>query len=378
LFGKRDYEHTNELEQRIKTLEDKVAQLEETLSTLQNMQLSEQMRDFLQSRDKSLKLMSLMNAVSDQPSLDFQKEEEQAKQIRSAKQAIDSQIAAALQHSGEFSDQYLDDPQYFNYEVESGFITNMSNGRVIRVKDPDLLPFVDQGLRITAYNGFDSKRVVVPKEIDGQPVISIGEKAFQNAPLSEVVLPSTVKAILDRAFFGCSNLKHIDLPENLRYMGKSCFQESGLESITLPLSIRKIPDCCFLHCHALHTVVLSTQTTALGRHIFFDCSSLKQIALPDSLQTIEECCFGKTDIETLILPSGLIKISSEVFEFTRSNSLITCVFLGRDTEIDATRNNSFTNVGLIYCLPGSKVQKFAREQSIPVKPLSEFKLEAQL
>ena len=34
-----------------------------------------------------------------------------------------------------------------------------------------------------------------------------------------------------------------------------------------------------------------------------------------------------------------------------------------------------TNIALIYCLPGSKVQQIARDKGIPVRPLSEFQME---
>ena len=61
----------NDLEQRVKTLETKVKVLEETLETLKNMSLSEQMGSFIQSRQKSLRMVELINSVSDDDKLDF-------------------------------------------------------------------------------------------------------------------------------------------------------------------------------------------------------------------------------------------------------------------------------------------------------------------
>ena len=60
----------NDLEQRVKTLETKVKVLEETLETLKNMSLSEQMGSFIQSRQKSLRMVELLNSVSDDDGLD--------------------------------------------------------------------------------------------------------------------------------------------------------------------------------------------------------------------------------------------------------------------------------------------------------------------
>ena len=53
-----------------------------------------------------------------------------------------------------------------------------------------------------------------------------------------------------------------------------------------------------------------------------------------------------------------------------------CVFLGKNTVIEGRSYESFQLVGQIYCLPGSNVQKYAREHAIPMKPLSEFDLES--
>ena len=50
----------SDLEQRVKALETKVKILEETLETLKNMQLSEQMDEYIQSKSKSLKLVNLI------------------------------------------------------------------------------------------------------------------------------------------------------------------------------------------------------------------------------------------------------------------------------------------------------------------------------
>lgn len=114
----------NDLEQRVKTLETKVKVLEETLETLKNMSLSEQMGSFIQSRQKSLRMVELLNSVSDDEKLDFDKERETLNNVRAAKNTVDAQISQALRNVGTFSDDFPDDPRYFNYEIETGMTTN--------------------------------------------------------------------------------------------------------------------------------------------------------------------------------------------------------------------------------------------------------------
>ena len=93
----------NDLEQRVKTLETKVKVLEETLETLKNMSLSEQMGSFIQSRQKSLRMVELLNSVSDDEKLDFDKERETLNNVRAAKNTVDAQISQALRNVGTFS-----------------------------------------------------------------------------------------------------------------------------------------------------------------------------------------------------------------------------------------------------------------------------------
>lgn len=137
-------------------------------------------------------MVELLNSVSDDEKLDFDKERETLNNVRAAKNTVDAQISQALRNVGTFSDDFPDDPRYFNYEVETGMTTNYSVW-MQQEKNPALERFAGKGLRITAYNGFETKRVIIPREIDGHPVISIGEKAFMNATISEVILPQIHK-----------------------------------------------------------------------------------------------------------------------------------------------------------------------------------------
>lgn len=365
----------DDLEQRVKALETKVKILEETFETLKNMQLSEQMEGFIQSRTKTLKFVDLVNSVSGKTEIDFRKEAESVRNIRIAKQNIDRQIANALRNSTDFSNQTPSDPHFFNYETESGLTIGLLDDEK---KDPELGRWIGKGLRITSYNGFDTDKIIVPSEIDGNQVISIGIKAFMNSTASEIILPNTIKAIAGKAFTGCSNLKHLDLPEGIEYLGESCFSQSGLETVSIPGTIRKLSSWCFDDCTNLHSVSIGEGVVTMEYGAFGGCASLKQIALPETLRKIGKS-FYDTALSVMIIPSEVESISHEAFKANHSRGNrrnVTCVFLGKETTIEKSSHwDSFANVSLIYCLPGSKAQAFAREHSITMKPLSEFRLE---
>ena len=71
---------------------------------------------------------------------------------------------------------------------------------------------------ITDYVGSDTN-VVIPAAIDGTPVTSIGQAAFMDKSIENVVIPSTVKYVGDYAFDECDDLNSLyfygDVPTNL-------------------------------------------------------------------------------------------------------------------------------------------------------------------
>lgn len=365
---------SKDTQDKTQPLDTKVKVLEETLETLKSMQMSDQMAEFIRKKERTLKMTSLINSVSEKPALDFRKEEASITHLKEAKKSIDDQIKLALRNAGTFSDDYSDDPRYFNYEVEDGMTTSITGSR--QEKNQALTKFIGKGLRITAYNGFETDRVIIPNEINGQPVISIGEKVFMNTTVSEVILPKSIKAILGKAFSGCKILKHIDLPETLEYLGDWCFAESSIAEISFPNSLKTIPSCCCYRCSELERINFGNQVEQIKYGAFENCPKLRNISLPDTLLDVGAEVFRGTAVTKVFFPSSVKKVSNEAFgsRITKNESEVVCAFLGKDTMVNIGSYDSFYNVTSIYCLPGSQIQQIAREHSIPIKPLSEFRM----
>ncbi len=77
---------------------------------------------------------------------------------------------------------------------------------------------------ITAYKG-KSKKVSIPEKIDGIPVDSIADCAFQNSNIVEVVLPEKIRSIGNKAFRGCEELSYINLPGSIANIGEDAFED---------------------------------------------------------------------------------------------------------------------------------------------------------
>lgn len=75
--------------------------------------------------------------------------------------------------------------------------------------------------------------------------------AFEGSAVEHVSLPSTLRRIEYSAFEDCKNLKSIELPDALEYVGMLSFCRSGLESVVLPTALKTVQCKAFMECEAM-------------------------------------------------------------------------------------------------------------------------------
>jgi len=81
-----------------------------------------------------------------------------------------------------------------------------------------------KGITIAGYKG-KIKDVVIPAKIDGLPVVAIGEFAFRNNKLTNVVIPDSVETIGDWAFYD-NKLTNIVIPNTVKTIGDLAFDDN--------------------------------------------------------------------------------------------------------------------------------------------------------
>ena len=115
----------------------------------------------------------------------------------------------------------------------------------------------------------------------------IGKSAFCGSPkLIEVKIPSTVTKIEQSAFSGCTGLKEIELPPQLEEVGYSSFYGcSGLTEITIPSSVKTIRSGAFEECYNLESVTLSEGIREIGTEAFMR-TNLKSLNIPKSVKKL--------------------------------------------------------------------------------------------
>lgn len=80
----------------------------------------------------------------------------------------------------------------------------------------------DNGIEITSYLGHDTQ-VTIPAQIDGKPVVSIGEGAFRNSPAEQVIVPDGIQTLGWFAFYGSYKLSSVILPASVTQIGYGAF-----------------------------------------------------------------------------------------------------------------------------------------------------------
>lgn len=129
------------------------------------------------------------------------------------------------------------------------------------------------------YNCTNLQSVQLPENVK----VTAGPYAFaQCAALSDINLENMVKAD-DHSFYQCSSLAQIKL-EALTEIGAYAFSQSGLKSVTVPATVTKMGDYAFASCKSLNYV--NVKCSKIGNYAFADCSSVNDYYLSSSIKSI--------------------------------------------------------------------------------------------
>ncbi len=145
-----------------------------------------------------------------------------------------------------------------------------------------------------------SGAVTVPASIDGKPVVSIGDSAFENCDgLTKITISDGVKYIGKDAFDGCTKVTSIELPNSVRYFGGTFDYCQSLTSITIPRDVKIYIRPIFRGCTSLKNINVDSASKHYTSEngVLFSKDKSELIAYPA----------GKTD-SSYSIPSGVTNV----------------------------------------------------------------------
>ena len=160
-----------------------------------------------------------------------------------------------------------------------------SNGKGVITFDGDVTAIGDYAF----YGCTSLTSVTIPDS-----VTSIGNRAFYNCiSLTSVTIPDSVTAIGNYTFYYCESLTSVTIGDSVTSIGDYAFQSCrSLTSVTIPDSVTSIGDYAFQSCRSLTSVTIPDSVTTIGDYTFSYCESLKSVTIVDSVPTIGEGAFA--------------------------------------------------------------------------------------
>lgn len=137
------------------------------------------------------------------------------------------------------------------------------------------------------------------------------------------IVKSGTKVISGGAFYGCTSLISIIIPNSVTDIGDWAFRKcSNLCSIIIPDSVCNIGDGIFGDCYSLTSITLGSNVKKIGSSAFQSCS-IKSIVIPESVISVESWAFSSCEnLSSVLISSGVKSIGSNVFDECQSLSFI--------------------------------------------------------
>lgn len=153
-------------------------------------------------------------------------------------------------------------------------------------------------------------------------VTRIGMDAFRGCKeLLSIEIPSTVKTIEQDAFYQCESLKEIILNEGLEQIGGGAFSICKvLESIVIPASVSNISTHAFSSCYSLKSISL-LGPVKIGDSAFTNCTALENIDLSYATVIKNGAFYYCENLTTVKLSTNTTEIWDQVFSYTKIHTV---------------------------------------------------------
>lgn len=185
---------------------------------------------------------------------------------------------------------------------------------------------IESSLKTIGNNAFQDCKSLASIEIPNT-VTSVGSYAFLDSKIWEnhedgvvyadkwvvgftdtlngnISLKAGTVGVANYAFYNCSTLTGIEMPNSVKLVGRAAFYKCGqLTSVKLPNTLEVIEDYTFYHCDRLQLFTLPPALRTIGRSAFYKCGSVAS----------ESSTFVDGTDDTLVIPSAVTTIGDFAF-----------------------------------------------------------------
>ena len=154
-------------------------------------------------------------------------------------------------------------------------------------------------------------------------ITKLPASTFVYAGIEEVLLPVTLKEIGSQAFLKTSQLKTIEIPENVSTIGQEAFRESGITTVKLPNGVTNIASRAFYYCPELTEVItygtMSNEDPNAMIHAYCleGCPKLTRFEIPQSIRILGQGLLGgNRKVTQLTIPANVTQINFSAFNNT--------------------------------------------------------------
>ena len=198
-------------------------------------------------------------------------------------------------------------------------------------KDIILDDFVIKASVAIKYIG-NKKKVLVPKGVtELAPCLF-----WDNQVIEEVILPETLVNISGDTFYNSSNLKKVNIPKNVKFMGNNPFagcpnivvtnESSFFNMVNGVLYNKSFTRLIYYPISKIDSrYEIKDGCRILGKHSFYLCDNLKELVIPSSIIKLENNPFSGCTKINLINKSKYYHIDNSVIYDKDYSSVIGCL-----------------------------------------------------